>query len=200
MRRIHQRASARLGRPVSKRFDPSIARQSLLALDLQTHNGPYWLLSYDENVVESLIVATASLARRLLADGAACGIAVNGWTYSRAQIGFVAPQAGRDQLARIADLLGRVSSVPSVPYSRLMAAVPQRLPSGALIVTISSRDTAPLVPALRRLRSSGFEVRHVAVGPLASSAVARARRFGIDSSVAHLEPDWRSSDAVTLAS
>ncbi len=198
-RRIHQRASARLGRPVSKRFEPSIARHVLVALDVQTHPGPHWLLAYDDELVESLVMAAASLVRRLLADGAACGLAANGWTYSLARTGFVAPRTGGDQLTRIADLLGRLSSTASVPFMRLLAGLPSRLPSGCLVVTLSSRDPATFAPAVRRLRSSGFEVRHVALGPDGPAWVTRARRLGIDATLGRLEPDWRTSDALTLA-
>jgi uncharacterized protein (DUF58 family) len=42
MRRLHWRASARLDAPVSKRFEPVHERQVLLALDLQTVEGPHW--------------------------------------------------------------------------------------------------------------------------------------------------------------
>ncbi|MFZ5852941.1 MAG: DUF58 domain-containing protein [Chloroflexota bacterium] len=198
-RRIHQRASARLGWPVSRRFEPSTARHVLVALDVQTHPGPHWLLAYDDELVESLVVAAASLARRFLADGTACGLAANGWTYSLARTGFVAPHGGADQLIRIGDLLGRLSSTASVPFSHLLATLPARLPGECLVVTLSSRDPATFGSALRRLRSSGFEVRHIALGPRGPAWVVRARRLGIDARLARLEPDWRTSDALTVA-
>jgi uncharacterized protein (DUF58 family) len=198
-RRVHERATARLGRPVSKRFEPSTVRQVLIALDIQTVEGPVWVLAYDDDVVESLAVAAASIARRLLADGAACGIAVNGWTYAPTPTGFVPPRAGRDQLPRIADLLGRTTSVASVPYSGLLAGLPARLSLGTLVFGLGSRDPLSFVPALRRLRSSGFEVRYLALGPRAPTHAAIARRAGIDAIVGRLDPDWRTSDALTLA-
>jgi uncharacterized protein (DUF58 family) len=199
-RRVHERASARLGAPVSKRYEPSTAREVVVAVDLQTQPGPAWILSYDEDLVESLAVAAASLARRFLSDGAACGVAANGYTYTLARTGFVPARAGREQLARIADLLGRTSSTASVPFERLLADLPTRLASGTLIVTVSGREVGPYASALLRLRSVGFEVRHVAMGPNARSHAATARQLGIDASVGRLEPDWRTSDALTLAS
>lgn len=197
-RRLHERATARLGRPVSKRFEPSTARQVLIALDIQTVDEPVWVLAYDEEVVESLAVAAASLARRLLADGAACGIAVNGWTYAPTTTGFVPPRASRDQLPRIADLLGRTTSVASVPFTQLLGGLPSRLPSGALVFALGSRDPIPIIPALRRLRSSGFEVRYLALGPQAKAHAAVARRVGIDAIRGRLDPDWRTSDALII--
>jgi len=198
-RRIHERASARVGRPMSKRFEPSTARQALVALDIQTHDDPIWLLAYDEALVESLAVAAASLARQLLADGAACGLAVNGWTYSLARTGFVPPGRGVDQLSRIADALGRTSSTASLPFAQLLAGLPGRVAPGTLVFAMSSREPLAIVPVVRRLRSSGFEVRHIVLGPHARAHAARGRRLGIETFPARLDPDWRTSDALTIA-
>ena len=198
-RRIHARATARIGRPVSRRYEPSIARDVVIAMDVQTHDGPYWLMAYDEDVMEGLTVATASLARRFIADGAACGLAANGWTYSLARSAFVAPRQGHDQLTRIADMLGRLSSVASVPYEDVLAGLPSRLPTGALVCLVSARDISTISTVVRRLRATGFELRHVAMGPQAAAHAARSRRLGIDAVVARLTPDWRTSDALVLA-
>ena len=40
LRRIHWRATARLGEPVSRRFEPARGREVLIALDVQTIDGP----------------------------------------------------------------------------------------------------------------------------------------------------------------
>jgi uncharacterized protein (DUF58 family) len=198
-RRIHQRAFARTGRPLIKRFDPSTARQIVVALDIATDRLPYWSLTYDDDLVEGLAVVAASLARRLIADGAACGVAFNGWTYSLAHIGFVPPRAGSDQLIRIADQLARMSSTPSVPFERVLATLPARLAPGTLVLTISSQDPVRFAPALRRLRASGYEHRHVTFGPDSVPHAARARLAGIDAVVGALDPDWRTSATLTLA-
>ncbi len=197
-RRVHARASARLGRPVSKRYEPSVARDVVVAMDVQTQAGPYWRLAYDEDLMESLAVTAASLARRFIADGAACGLVANGWTYTRARSAFIAPRPGRDQLTRIADMLGRLSSVASVPFVDVLAGLPGRLPAGALVCIVSSRDITTHGSVLRRVRATGFDLRFVALGPDAGAHVARARQLGIDAVVARLRPDWRSSDALTL--
>lgn len=198
-RRIHQRAFARTGRPLSKRFDPSTARQVVVALDIATDRQPYWSLTYDDDLVEGLAVVAASIARRLIADGAACGVAFNGWTYSLARVGFVAPRGGGDQLIRIADQLARMSSTPSAPFEHLLATLPARLAPGTLVLTISSQDPIRFVPALRRLRASGYEHRHVTFGPDSAAHAARARLAGIDVVAGALDPDWRTSDTLTLA-
>ena len=198
-RRIHQRAFARTGRPLSRRFDPSTARQIVVALDIQAENAPYWSLAYEHDLVESLAVAAASLARRLIADGAACGVAFNGWTYSLARVGFVPPRAGGDQLIRITDQLARMSSTPSVPFEHVLATLPARLAPGTLILTISSREPTRFAPTIRRLRASGYEHRHVSLGPDSIAQAARARLAGIDAVAGALDPDWQTSATLSLA-
>ena len=72
-RAVHWRATARLGRPVSKRFEPATLRRTLIALDMQTNDEPYWMMLFDEELLESVVVAAASLARYVLDEGGAVG-------------------------------------------------------------------------------------------------------------------------------
>ena len=66
LRRIHARASARLGRPMTKRFEPSRDREVLIALDVQTADGAgVGGRAWADDEVESLYVVAASLARTL---------------------------------------------------------------------------------------------------------------------------------------
>ncbi len=197
-RRIHARATARLGTPVSRRYDPAITRTVIVTLDIQTQDGPFWLLQYDDDLVESLIVAAASLARHALAEGAAVGLVANGWTHTLARSAFVDPAAGTGQLSRIEDLLGRLSSTPSLPFAQILAGLPARVPPGCLLYVVSSRDPASELGALRRLEASGLEVRHVALGPRRLEWQRRSRSRGLASTTAALEPDWRTSRAFVL--
>ena len=80
LKRIHWKASARLGRPVSRRYDPVHERDVVIALDAQTVPGPFWMMQYDDDLVEGLCVAAMSLARGMVAGGVACGLAVNAYT------------------------------------------------------------------------------------------------------------------------
>jgi uncharacterized protein (DUF58 family) len=200
LRRIHWRATARTGTPVSKRFDPSRAREVLIALDVQTMPGPHWTLHFDEELVESLMVATASLARHALGEGASCGLAAAAFSRTVDRFALVAPRAGRDQLAAITDLLGRLSEVPSAPFERLIARLPQTISPGTTVIVLAARDPAPYLTALTRLDRSGFPVQFVGLGPDGHRAVAAARALGLAATSGSLTPDWRTSDALVLAS
>ncbi len=199
IRRVHWRATARTGAPVSKRFDPSRAREVLIAVDVQTRAGRHWLLHYDEDLVESLMVAAASLARHALAEGASCGLAAAAYSRTLDRFALAAPRGGRDQLTAIADLLGRLSEVPSAPFEQLVARLPHATSPGTTVIVLTARDPAPYISALTGLDRGGYPVQVVGIGPKGRRAAARARAFGLAATSGSLEPDWRTSDALVLA-
>jgi uncharacterized protein (DUF58 family) len=199
LRRVHWRATARTGAPVSKRFDPSRAREVLIAIDVQTMEGPHWPLHFDEELVESLMVAAASLARHALAEGASCGLTAAAFSRTLDRFALVAPRAGRDQLAAITDLLGRLSEFPSAPFERLIARLPQTISLGTTVIVLTARDPAPYLASLTRLNRSGYPVQLVGLGPDGNRAVAETRAFGLAATIGSLAPDWRTSDALVLA-
>ena len=47
LRRIHWRATARLGTPVSRRYEPARGREVVIALDVQTLPGAHWEMIWD---------------------------------------------------------------------------------------------------------------------------------------------------------
>ena len=199
VRRIHWRAAARLGKPVSRRFEPVNERQVLLAVDLQTVPGPHWLMLFDDDQVEALCVSAASLARRLLRDGAACGVLVGTQLAGGGRWAFVPPASAAAQLGRIEDTLARVQPIVSLPFDRLLGAVPRRHAPGGTIVVLSARSPADYLDAMRRLARSGYAVRHVALGPERREHAAVAAAAGIDAQVGRLDPDWREADALVLS-
>ena len=169
-------------------------------MDLQTHDGPEWLLAYDEEVLESIVVAAASVARDLLVSGAAVGIAANGWSRSLSRTAYLAPRPGLHHLAAVGDLLARLSQTPSTGFDRLLAGLPARLPSGSILVLVTSRDPASIVATCRRLGAGGHEIRFVAVGPGAAAARRRAAAAGFVATEGRLESGWRTSRILEMVS
>jgi uncharacterized protein (DUF58 family) len=198
IRRVHWRATARTGVTVCKRFDPSRLQNVLIALDVQVGSGPVWV--NDEELVESLIVAASSLARHTLLEGASCGLAAVSLSKARDGLAMVPPRAGRDQLGVIADVLARLSVNPSAPFDHLLVRIPQSVAVGTTVVVVTARDPEPYVTALRRLDRWGYPVQVVGFGPNSQAAVARARSYGFSTMIGSLTPDWRTSDALVLAS
>lgn len=198
-RAVHWRATARVGRPVSKRFEPATSRRTLLALDVQTNEEPYWMMVYDEDLLESLIVAAASLARFILDDGGAVGLAANAWSGAMTRTAFVAPAAGQHQLPLLLDALARLSVFASSPFEVLLSDLSARLSPGTSIVAISGHDPRPGLGVERRLASSGFPVTHVTFGPGREAWADAVRRAGLEARTASLDRGWRDSRTLDLA-
>lgn len=199
LRRIHWRATARTNAVMSKRYEPSRSPEMVVALDVQTWDGPFWLLSHDDEMVESLAVATASVARRALLDGASVGLAIAAYSGTPQRTLWLAPRAGTAQMSVLADALARMSPIASSPFESLLSSLPGRLRPGTTILTVSSRTPGPYLPALRRLARVGFSVRHLALGPDAPAAARAVRALGITADTASLTPDWERAEALAIA-
>lgn len=199
MRRIHWRATARVGEPVSRRYEPVHERQVLLAVDLQTVPGPHWLMIFDDEQVEALCVAAASLARRMLRTDTACGLLVGSQLAGGRRWAYLPPSAAAGQLGRIEDVLARVQPILSLPFERLLAVVPRRLAPGGTVLSLGARDPEPYAERLRRLSRTGYAVKHLALGPERAAHRAAMAAAGIPALEAGLDPDWREADALVLA-
>ena len=197
-RQIHWRASARVGQPVSRRYEPVNERHVLLAVDLQTVPGPHWMMLFDDEQVEALCVATASLARGFLRDGAACGLLLGTQLAGGRRWAYLSPSAATGQLGRIEDLLARVQPIVSLPFEQLLAVVPRRLPPGGTVAVLSARDPSPFVEPLRRLSRSGYAVRVLSLGDDRRAHARLAADAGVESRAAALSPTWREADALVV--
>ena len=118
LRRVHPRASARLGRPVVKRFEPSRDREVIIALDVRLTAGEAWGTPPDVGAVESLFVVAASLARSLGLERVPFGVAAAGFQGGGYRIAWLPVAEGPGQAARAFDLLARVCLRPARAVQR----------------------------------------------------------------------------------
>ena len=124
VRRIHARASARLGRPMTKRFEPSRDRDMLLVVDLEAPTSSFdnWDIDADEPA-EALIVIAASIVRSLGERHAAFGLAAAGYSGATSRLAYLPVSHAPGQMERGLDLLARLSAEPSAPFERLASLV-----------------------------------------------------------------------------
>ena len=197
-RRIHVRTSARLDRPVVKRFEPSREREVLIALDVQVSDGPVWTMSGDDRV-EALYVIAASIARSLGARRVAFGLVAAGYTGAETRFARIAPSSAPGQVERVLDLLARLSSHASAPYERLLSIVARTVRPGTTVLALTARDPRPFAASLRRLERIGADVVVIAAGRDAASAVAGARAAGFVARRATLDGEWRTAAQLVIA-
>lgn len=198
LRQVHWRATARLGKPVSRRYEPARGREAVIALDVQTLPGAHWEMTWDEAAFEGLCTTAASLARRLLDDGASVGLAAASFTGTPQRFAWLAPQASASQLGRVGALLARIGPISSSPYGALLSWLTHRLAPGSTVMLLSVRDPRSFLPAARRLAGSGYGVELVATGEEASGHATAARATGLVAGVAAFTPDPEHADAIVL--
>ncbi len=199
LRRIHPRASARLGRPVTKRFDPSRDREVLIALDVQTEHGQAWEVTFDDTAVEDLYVIAASIARLLATERAAFGIAAAGYTGAETRLAHIPISAAPGQVERVLDLLARLSTHASAPFERLLVFVNRVARTGTTVLVLTARDPSPFVAHLRRIERSGCRVVVLACGRRAAEDAARARASGFAARTVRLDGSWRDAEQLVVA-
>jgi uncharacterized protein (DUF58 family) len=198
LRRIHWRATARLGRPVSRRWEPARSRQVILVLDVRTVEGPDWAMDWDEDAFEGLCVAAASLARSLLDGGAAVGLAAAGFSGTAQRVAYLPSRSGQAQLGRVTDLLARLGPISSGTLASLLTWLTRRVPAGASLVVLTARSPHAIHPTLRRLQASGYAVEVLLLGA-DPEALAAARRAGIPARDMTITPSWETADVVELS-
>jgi len=171
----------------------------IIALDSQTIEGPHWEMAYDDAAFEGLCVAAASIARRLILDGAACGLSAASFTGTAQRIAWLAPSASVGQVTRVGELLARMGPVSSGPYEQLLTWLTRRLAPGCTVFVLTARDPRRRIGVLRRLTLSGYDVEVIAMGDDGVVQAQALRTAGIRASVARLSPDWKRAHALELA-
>lgn len=197
LRSVHWRASARTASLQTKRYEPALSRQQVLVFDVQTIEGPYWMLGYDEDLFEDLCVAALSLARMLIMQDASCGFAAAGFSRTTQRYVFLPPRADRAQIERIGDMLARMTPESSAPFTQLLSWLPHRVARGTALVILSGRSPESSAPVVRRLLQSGFPV-HFLLFRDAEEHIAVARRAGLPAWPAAVDSDGGVPRAVSI--
>jgi uncharacterized protein (DUF58 family) len=199
LRRVHARASARLRRPMVKRFEPSRQREVLIALDVQTAQYAAWESATDSETVEALYVVAGSLAVSLERDGAAVGMIAAGQTASMRRFSQVPVSDAPGQAGRILDMLARLSTLPSASFERLLATVRRTARAGTVVLVLTCRDPMAFRPSLRQLERVGCRVIVLASGPDAATNARRARGAGLSARTAVLDGPWATAGRLLVA-
>lgn len=192
-RRIHWTATASSGRLLVKQYQPAIARDTLICLDLDEAN-------YERRLrftaIELAIVVAASVASHVIThEGLAAGLATETQDQllgDRVQV-FLPPRAERGHLMSLLEVLAR-AQVTSASFPDLLRQASVRLAWGATLLVITGRESAALFDTLVYLRRAGFAVALVLVQPGRPSDELRQRANLLNLPVHRV---WREEDLKT---
>jgi uncharacterized protein (DUF58 family) len=199
VRRVHARTSARLNQPMLKRFEPSRDRELLVALDVQTSDGPAWELGLTDDEVEELYVVAASVVRQLAHRRLSFGFLAAGYTGAETRIARVPVSSSPGQAERVLDLLARLSAHASMPFDRLLAVAARSARPGSTVLVLTSRDPRPLALSLRRIERGGAHVVVIACGRHAERGAAQARALGFTARRSVMDGPWRTAERLVIA-
>ena len=190
LRRMDWKTSARVGSLQVRRFEPAIALETAIFLNLDSED---YVAAERRLATELGIVVAASISVHLVEKRQAISLVTNGRdplrepdleASSPAAVPTLPLRKGREHLTDVLDLLARIQLTPegdAVPFLDLLNRHSMGLPWGSTVVVVTSREVEGLLTTLLALRRRGLVVILVATCPDPGFAetVQRADQIGI---------------------
>ncbi len=174
-RRIHWTATASTGRLLVKQYQPSIARETLICLDLDQEDYERRL---QYTATELAIVVAASIANHIIVrEGLPAGLATEArdpLLDDRARF-FLPPRPERAHLMSLLEVLARVQITSAASFVELLRRESVNLSWGATLAVITGQESEALFDTLVYLRRAGFAVALILVQPARPSAELQKR-------------------------
>jgi uncharacterized protein (DUF58 family) len=174
-RRIHWTATASAGRLLVKQYQPAIARETLICLDLDQED---YERRQRYTATELAIVVAASIASHIIVrEGLPVGLTTEAWDPlldDRVRF-FLPPRPERANLMSLLEVLARVQITSAVPFVDLLRQESVHLPWGATLTVITGRESEALFDTLVYLRRAGFAVALILVQSARPSAELQKR-------------------------
>jgi len=174
LRQISWKSTARAEHLLVKRFQPAIALNTLILLNLNVEE---YALRSRAMAGEIGIVVAASFAAHLIEKRQPVGLAVLGMDAVTEQVGLqvIAPVRGRDHLMRLLETLARAELASTHPFVETLDQASAKLGWGSTVVIITPGESPHLVEALLQLRRRGVQAQLIVTDPLAAFQDLRGR-------------------------
>jgi uncharacterized protein (DUF58 family) len=195
LRRVDWKATATSGRLQVKQFEPSIALETAIFLNLNA-NDYYYRTRND--ATELAIIAAASMANWVIGQKQTVGLISNGSDAlsSDGRAPILLPEKGRGHLMHMLDVLARVQMTQTGSFVALLQRQRVHLAWGTTMILITGDVDNALFDELFAARRAGLNVVLVLCGHVieAQAIKRRAEHFGIPVHHLNSEKDmdvWR---------
>lgn len=180
LRRIDWKSTASVGRMQTKIFEPSIALETVLFLNLNSEEYHY---KFRYDATELAIVVSASLANWIISQRQASGLVVNG-VDPFAKGAFpqtFPPRRGRGHLTRMLELLARVQMDSTRPIAEVLHHKRTDFGWGTTIIVLTGQADRNLFEEFFPMRRSGLNIVLILCGDVVGlqEITARAEQFKI---------------------
>jgi uncharacterized protein (DUF58 family) len=183
-RHIHWTATAAVGDLLVKQYEPAIALETLILLNLSESD---YSLRNLYNASETGIVAAASILYHLAGAGQAVGLAVNGRDPLSGHAPLpLPPTRGQAQVMRALDILARIEVTPGLPLTDWARSMTSGLAWGSTVVLITPVEPPDSASLWLHLKRAGYSPVLVLTQGPASPA---AGRLGIPVALVPYETD-----------
>jgi uncharacterized protein (DUF58 family) len=180
LRRVDWKASASTGQLQVKIFEPSIALETCIILNL---NGEDYYYRNRIDSTELAIVIAASIANWIAGNKQLVGLVVNGHDPLAAdgRPQPIPPHKGKRQLTRLLETLARVQITDRSELVALLQQQRYQLGWGTTLIVITGDASDDLINELYQARRAGQNAIVIQAGPGVSDDAnrARAQTFGI---------------------
>ena len=182
-RHIHWPATAATGQVLVKQFQPAIARESVIFLNLSRPD--YSQKPTQANAATELaIVVAASLANHMInVEDLPVGLTTAGIDplIDAEQDFDLPPHSGGGHLMQILEILARIKNSETGQFGAKLRSAAHHLAWGTTIIAISGSESDDLLETLLLLKQSGFPVSLVLAqpAPYTYSEPQKAQAFGI---------------------
>ncbi|MCL4506337.1 MAG: DUF58 domain-containing protein [Chloroflexi bacterium] len=180
LRRVDWKATAVAGRMQVKLFEPSIALETAIFLDLD--RADYYYRTQND-ATELGIVVAASIANWITAKKQTVGFVTNGADIlsSDGRAPLLPPEKGRGHLMRILDVLARIQTTEHNSFVQLLRRERVHLVWGATVILITGNADQSLFEELFQSRRAGLNVVLILCGHVVEADEIRhkAEHFGI---------------------
>ena len=197
LRRVDWKSTATTGRMQVKIFEPSIALETVIFLNLKAEDYHYRARI---DSTEFAIVVAASISKWVVDKGQSVGLSVNGVdpVMDDRTPRFVPSRKGKGHLMRILETLARVEVSDELPaFSKVIQSQRYHLSWGTTLIVITSQVEDDLLDELYQARRAGQNVIIVLAGYVVASQEIqhRASFYGIPVTLfanEHAMDVWRS--------
>ncbi len=180
LRRIDWKSTASVGRMQTKIFEPSIALETVLFLNLNSEEYHY---KFRYDATELAIVVSASLANWIISRKQASGLVVNGDDpFSKGALPqSFSPRKGRSHLMHMLEILARVQMASMQPIAEVLRQKRADYGWGTTIIVLTGQADRILFEEFFQMRRSGLNIVLILCGDVVGlqETKARAEQFKI---------------------
>ncbi|MGQ0550203.1 MAG: DUF58 domain-containing protein [Armatimonadota bacterium] len=193
LRRVHWKATARLGRLQTRQYEATTTHRLAICLNMDTLGEYAEYRGFVRPLLELNLMTAASVAAWANEEGYPVGVIANGYLPEGLHRVRFAPALGEQHMTAILEALAKVFPTPVMPLGDLMYLEAGGLPWGTTAIVI----TAVIDPALRvgitRLQAAGHAVVLVLVGDRVEDPSLNIPTYRVRGEVG-----WRAMDEIHL--